>query len=179
MKRMLYCTCVGLVLSSSALLVVAQQPPQNTEDKVPSAPSQLLISSANAGGNLAKNEGVSSSSLAQLAPVSPKTSFVLAQAPSKKIVDKKFLLFNGLAFGMAIFDVEMTQRCIANQHCQEKNPLMPSSHAGQLGLNLALISGTTWVSYKQKEHNSKTWWLPPLMGTVVHSIGVATGFQHR
>ncbi len=44
------------------------------------------------------------------------------------------MLVNGLQLGMMIFDVEMTQHCIADHHCQEGNPLMPSSHAGQLAV---------------------------------------------
>lgn len=178
MKQMLYRTCVGLVLSSFALTVAAQQTSHVIEDTVPSAPSQILTSSAHADSNPLKSDSTSPS-LDRGESVISNSNFVLRTIPSKKVVDKKFLFLNGLALGMAVFDVEMTQRCIASQHCQEKNPLMPSSHAGQLGLNLALVSGTTWLSYRQKEHNSKTWWIPPMMGSIVHSIGVATGFQHQ
>ena len=41
--------------------------------------------------------------------------------------------------GMADLDVEKTQHCIANHQCVEGNPLMPSAHVDQLGINFALV----------------------------------------
>jgi hypothetical protein len=57
-----------------------------------------------------------------------------------KIADSKFFLMNGIHLGMSVFDVEMTQRCIASHHCREVNPVMPSSHAGQLSVNFAIVA---------------------------------------
>ncbi|HZD47145.1 MAG TPA: hypothetical protein VE178_00245, partial [Silvibacterium sp.] len=96
-----------------------------------------------------------------------------------RTADAKFFLLNGLYLGMAVFDVEMTQRCIAAQHCRELNPLMPSSHAGQLTINFALVAGVSTASYWLKKHSSAVWWLPPVAGTAAHSAGVATGFVHQ
>lgn len=98
---------------------------------------------------------------------------------SPRTVSKGFLFLNGLHLGMAIFDVEMTQHCIANGHCSEGNPLMPSSHAGQLSVNLALVGYGTFLSYKFKKHESGLWILSPLAGTAAHTIGVASGFRNR
>jgi hypothetical protein len=80
---------------------------------------------------------------------------------------------------MAVLDVEMTQHCIANHHCVEGNPLMPSSHAGQLGINFALADYGAFVSYKLKKQDRKLWVLAQTVGIAAHSVGVATGIAHR
>jgi hypothetical protein len=85
---------------------------------------------------------------------------------------------NGLHLGMATFDVAMTQRCIADHHCQEGNPLMPSSLAGQLSIDFAYVGYGTFVSYRLKRHGSKLWWLSPTVGAAAHTVGVAIGFAH-
>lgn len=77
-----------------------------------------------------------------------------------------------------MFDVEMTQHCIAVHKCREANPVMPSSQAGQLSVNFALVAFQGWSSYWLKKHHSSGWWIPLVAGTVVHSVGVATGFEH-
>ena len=96
-----------------------------------------------------------------------------------RVADSKFFLFNGVQLGMALFDVEMTQRCIASHHCRETNPLMPSSQVGQISVNIALAAYSSGVSYWLKKHKCKLWWVPPATGFVAHSIGVATGFEHQ
>jgi hypothetical protein len=96
-----------------------------------------------------------------------------------KIADSKFFLMNGIHLGMSVFDVEMTQRCIASHHCREVNPVMPSSHAGQLSVNFAIVAYNSGISYWLKRRKSKFWWLPPSAGIVVHGAGVVTGFEHQ
>jgi hypothetical protein len=90
-----------------------------------------------------------------------------------------FFLVHGLHLGLAVLDVELTQHCIANHHCVEGNPLMPSSHAGQLGINFALVGYGAFVSYKLKKQDRKLWLLSPTVGIAAHSVGVATGIAHR
>jgi hypothetical protein len=80
---------------------------------------------------------------------------------------------------MAVFDVEMTQHCIANHHCVEGNPLMPSSHAGQLSVNFALVGYGTFISYRLKKQENKLWLLSPTVGIAAHTVGVASGFANR
>lgn len=179
MKQMLHRTCTGLLLSFLTLPGLAQQQNTLTTENLPSAPSQLLDSSSRVDFNALAGDGNSSSSLTRSSAALASLRMAPQPAAKERVADKKFLLMNGLALGMAVFDVEMTQSCIASHRCRETNPLMPSAHAGQLGLNLGLVSATTWLSYRQKKAGSKTWWLPPIMGTVIHSFGVSTGFQHR
>jgi hypothetical protein len=88
-------------------------------------------------------------------------------------------ILNGLNLGMGALEVGMTQHCIANHQCREGNPLMPSSLAGQIGVDSALVGYGALPSYKLKKRQSKMWWLAPTTGIVAHGIGAATGFAHR
>ena len=96
-----------------------------------------------------------------------------------RTLSSKFYLLNGLHLGMAVLDVEMTQRCIATHHCREGNPLMPSSLAGGLSVNLALVGYGSYVSYRLKKHRANLWWLSPTVGTASHVVGVTTGLMHK
>ncbi len=89
-----------------------------------------------------------------------------------------FFVLNGLHLGVAILDIEMTQHCIADQHCREGNPLMPPSQAGRLGVTFAFVSFGTFASYKAKKNESKLWILSPIVGIATHTLGVATGIAH-
>jgi hypothetical protein len=73
----------------------------------------------------------------------------------------------------------MTQHCLADHHCVEANPLMPSSAGGQLGVDFATVGLGALASYRMKKDDSKLWVLSPAVGIVAHTLGVATGFAHR
>ncbi len=96
-----------------------------------------------------------------------------------RILDSKFFLVNGLHLGLAALDVGLTQHCIANHHCREGNPLMPSSFAGQFAVDSAFVSTGAFVSYRLKKQNSKLWWLSPVIGISAHTAGAVTGFLNR
>ena len=98
---------------------------------------------------------------------------------SVHIMDRKFLLLNGLHLGMALVDVEMTQRCLANHHCREGNPFMPSSHGGQLAVVSSLVTLDFGASYQMKKSKMKMWWLAPTGGILTHTIGAVTGMMHQ
>jgi hypothetical protein len=95
-----------------------------------------------------------------------------------RVADEKYFLLNGLQAGMAVFDVEMTQHCIAAHRCREANPFMPSSQAGALSVDFALTAYEGLWSYFLKKHHSKIWWITPAAGIAVHAAGVGTGFEH-
>jgi hypothetical protein len=114
----------------------------------------------------------SSSSAAGLVLPAPAPRFPRTLSPG-------FFLLNGAHLGMAVFDVEMTQHCLADHHCVEGNPLMPTSQAGALGVSLALVGSGAFISYKLKKQETKLWMLSPVVGIAAHTIGVATGFAHR
>jgi hypothetical protein len=97
---------------------------------------------------------------------------------NERILSPSFFLVNGLHLGMALFDVEMTQHCLADHHCKEGNPLMPSSHAGQLGVSFAAVAYGSGMSYWLKKRHSRYWWTVPTAGIVAHTAGAATGLAH-
>ena len=122
----------------------------------------------------------SSGSSPAVAPLEPSMASFVRVPPVTyhKPLMSSFFLLNGLETGMAVFDVETTHHCIADHHCQEGNPLMPSSQAGALAVNLGLVAYSTFVSYKLKKHGSKFWWIAPVAGISSHSVGVASGLAH-
>jgi hypothetical protein len=79
---------------------------------------------------------------------------------------------------MGLLDVGLTQRCIADHQCSEGNPLMPSSLAGQLSVNLAYVGYAAFFSYNLKKRHSRLWWISPTSGIATHSVGVVTGLMH-
>lgn len=133
----------------------------------PREASELIASTA--------GEGSSSSSAIPLAALVTMPRPAAAEPP---VVDRKFLLLNGLHLGMAMFDIGMTQHCIAEHQCQEGNPLMPSTLAGQLGVTLGLFAYSGGESYYLKKHRSRAWWVLPSAGVMTHSVGVASGFAN-
>ncbi len=96
-----------------------------------------------------------------------------------RVVDRNFLLINGLHVATAILDVELTQSCIASHSCKEGNPMMPSSQAGQLAVSFAFVSYGAGIGYWLKKHGSRMWWLAPTAGTASHIAGAATGLAHQ
>jgi hypothetical protein len=54
---------------------------------------------------------------------------------------------------------------------------MPSSLGAQLGVDFALVSYASFVSYKMKKQRSGEWWITPMIGVTTHSMGVGIGFH--
>jgi hypothetical protein len=125
---------------------------------------------------------LSSSSLTPEAiPVKPSIAGFVRVPPATALrtLNSKFFLLNGLHLGLALSDVVMTQHCIAAHTCREGNPLMPSSLAGQVSVDLALISYGSYISYRLKRYKSNLWWISPAIGIAAHSAGLATGVAHQ
>jgi len=166
-----HCVVLGLAIAVEARACSAQvasnrlQLPQN---------APLRMDLALAGDNAADK----ASSDFHFGTALASASFV-APPVTPRTADSRFFLLSGIQLGMAVFDVEMTQRCIASHHCRETNPVMPTSQAGQLSVNFALVACNSGISYWLKKRGSKLWWLPPSAGVVVHSVGVTTGFEHQ
>ncbi|HUV70434.1 MAG TPA: hypothetical protein VMW15_12275 [Terracidiphilus sp.] len=165
-------TMLGLALAMGSLACSAQDakiPIKQLEREAQLSARTSVPANEAAIGRASEAYSGSSSSGFVFVPPAPKPPRTLS---------KGFLVLNGLHLGMAIFDVEMTQHCIADQHCVEGNPIMPSSHAGQLGVNFALVSYSTFMSYRLKKKESKLWILAPTAGIVAHTVGVVSGFAH-
>ncbi len=166
-------TMLGLAMAIGCLACSAQDATvpirQIERDARLSATASMPASEAAVGRSYALSAGSSSSAGLVFVPPAPTAPRTLSRA---------FFLLNGLHLGMATFDVVMTQHCIADHHCQEGNPLMPSSYAGQLGVGFALVSYGTIVSYELKKRENGLWWLSPTVGAAAHTAGVATGIAH-
>jgi len=160
----------GLASSAQDKTIPFRQIEKDAQNPQLSASVEAPANEAAVGHAYGMMSGSSSSAGFVLAPPAPKIP---------RTASTGFFLLNGLHLGMAVFDVEMTQHCIANHHCVEGNPLMPSSHTGQLGVNFALVGLGTLASYKLKKQDSNLWVLSPTVGIVAHAVGVATGFAHR
>ncbi len=153
-----HCVVLGLVIAVEGCACSAQEA------------SNRLQLPQNASVKIDFHPGTASEGAAFVAPAPPVTG---------RTADPKYFLLSGIQLGMAVFDVEMTQRCIASHHCRETNPVLPTSQAGQLSVNFALVACNSGISYWLKKRGSKLWWLPPSAGAAIHSIGVATGFEHQ
>lgn len=106
-------------------------------------------------------------------------SFISPVPVRQRVITRGYLLLNGLHLGMAIADIASTQHCIADHHCAEGNPLMPSSAAGKYGVSLALVGSSAFFSYHLKKRGNALWWMSPTFGTAAHTLGVGTGIAHR
>jgi hypothetical protein len=169
-------TILGLAIAWGASTCSAQQETIPFE-KI--AKDAQLSATLTLPGNEASNEFYSSRTLSE----SSSSSLGFARgnpAPvRRRTLGASFYLLNGLSFGMAALDVELTQHCISTHKCREGNPLIPSSHAGALGISFALVGSGTWASYQMKKHESHIWWIAPISGIAGHAVGVTSGLIHR
>ncbi len=127
-----------------------------------------------------REEALSHSSEGYSVPsASASSSYMRPSYKQPRVLDSKYLLINGLHLGMAALDIGLTQHCIANHHCREGNPLMPSSLAGQVGVDAALVGSGAFMSFRLKKEDSKLWWLSPVVGMSAHTAGVLSGLINR
>ena len=166
-------TMLGLVIAMGSLCGAAQ------ETRIPfrqiERDAQL---SARVG--VPENEAALNHADGMLAESSSSAGSVF-EAPvykAPRTLTRGFILLNGMHLGVAMLDMAMTQHCIADHHCVEGNPLMPSSMGGQLALNFAFVGSGTYISYKLKKNESRLWVLSPTIGIVAHTVGAASGFAH-
>jgi len=166
MKRRGIVLVLGILTGSYALQAQTPSIPFNEIER--ESRPQLQRASELVAASTA--EGFSSSSIPAAAIVNSRPT----PPAVPPIADRNFYLLNGLHLGMALFDIGMTQHCIAIHQCKEGNPLMPSSMTGQLGITLGLFAYSTGGSYYLKRHHAKPWWAPPVTGILTHTIGVAS-----
>ncbi len=176
-------TMLGLAIAMGGLACSAQQPliPFAQIERDAQLSARLTAPDNETAINLSSSSFSSSSLSPGVVAAAPSAASFVRVPPAKvpRTVDSKYYLFNGLHLAMAGLDVAMTQRCIASHNCREGNPLMPSSLAGQLSVNLALVGYSSFISYKLKKHGSRLWWTSPAVGVVAHGVGVATGIAHQ
>lgn len=143
----------------------------------PVADASIILSSGPASANSAS---AAPSVFTSSAAPSAAAGFVRAPvAKASRTLDARYFLLNSMDLGMAGLDMALTRHCIADHHCGEGNPLMPSSLAGQLSVGIAFVGYDSVSSYWLKKHQSHLWWVPPFVGTAAHGVGALTGFVHR
>ena len=173
-------TCLNMAASTAFCITVALAGKNCAAQQLPLAPEpHTAPSQSHEQRALSAFAGPGSYSSSASSALVPASSYsVIRPALNPRIADSKFFLLNGLHFGTAVLDVELTQRCIASHQCREGNPLMPSSQAGQLSLSLSYVAVGAFASYEFKKHRSQYWWIPPAGGIAGHTAGIATGLSH-
>lgn len=168
---------LGLAISMGSLACSAQQAtiPFGQIERG----TQLYASLAAGGSEISSSSPLSSLSPGVADPEPYAAAFErVPPVAVPRVLNSKFYSLNGLHLGMAVFDVEMTQHCIAVHQCREGNPLMPSSLAGQLSIDFAFVGYSSFVSYRLKKHRNRLWLLSPAVGIAAHAVGVESGFAH-
>ena len=176
---------LGLVLGMTILIggstCIAQQAPipfeqlqWNAEMAPPPAAVERAEVSA-ATSNPLPSTAVSESS----AVASPLRNNFTNPGTDSPRLGAGFFLLNGLNIGMTALDMSLSQHCIAEHHCREANPLMPSSLAGRISVVAVFAGLGTYVSHRLKKQGSRLWWLAPAFGTAAHSVGAASGFANQ
>ncbi len=105
-----------------------------------------------------------------------------AQTPSwetkPRTADQKFWLWTGVAVGLTLALIELTQHCIHRGRCPEGNPLIPTTSRGKLyPIQMGLTAVNSYLGYRLKKKGNKRWWLPQLSLSVSHGVGVAFGMR--
>jgi hypothetical protein len=173
----LFGSVLGLAIVLGSWACSAQQAP---------IPFDKIARNTQLSAELTLPPGVSSSSYSSsssspaVAPLEPSMASFVRVPPVTyhKPMMSSFFLLNGMQAGLAVLDVETTHHCIADHHCQEGNPLMPSNQAGALGVNLGLVAYSSFLSHKMKKHGNKFWWIAPVTGISSHGVGIASGLAH-
>jgi hypothetical protein len=108
--------------------------------------------------------------LAMIAPAPP---------PRRKVLDKKFFFWTGLAVGLTVADIELTQRCLGHYTCVELNPTLPHSRAGMYLANIPVTGALFYWSYRRKSKGRRLWWLPTLADGAAHAGGVIDNLRFK
>jgi len=141
--------------------------------------AKLTVPGDEAGTNPSPGAFSSSLSAELVAPDPIMSGFVRATPVIvHRGIGSNLFLLNGLHLGMAAFDVGMTHHCIADHHCREGNPIMPSSLGGQISIDFALVSYSSFMSYRMKKHHARAWWISPVSGSMAHLVGGISSASH-
>ncbi len=177
----IYGWAMGAAILMGGYSCLAQQAaiPFRELQRTTAVPARLMASNRTAaydpssGARSAVSTSAYSSSSAgeALLPAPPATG--------RRRLGFSYFLLNGLHLGMAGLDIALTQHCIAERRCREGNPVMPSSLAGSLGVDSALVGLGAFVSGRLESQGSSIWWVTPVAGIATHGAGVVTGLAHQ
>ncbi len=95
-----------------------------------------------------------------------------------RTADRNYWLLTGVAVGLTVADIELTQHCLHQGTCHEGNPLVPTTNRAKLyPLQLGLTAAQSYLAYRLKRKGSKAWWLPQLSLSASHAVGVGFGLR--
>ena len=89
-----------------------------------------------------------------------------------------YWLLTGVAVGLTVADIELTQHCLHQGTCHEGNPLVPTTNRAMLyPLQLGLTAAQSYLAYRLKRKGSKAWWVPQFSLSASHAVGVGFGLR--
>ena len=89
-----------------------------------------------------------------------------------------YWLLTGVAVGLTVADIELTQHCLHQGTCHEGNPLVPTTNQAKLyPLQFGLTVVQSYLAYRLKKKGSKAWWLPQFSLSASHAVGVGFGLR--
>ncbi len=121
-------------------------------------------------------------------PLAPGPSFIIERttpAPAKpRVFDRTFAFLTVMAAAATVADVELTANCLKTAaNCRESNPLMGKdpSRGRMYGVNVPIFAGEMMVSrmLRRKSPERKSWMMPPLALTGMHTVGAASNLWAR
>lgn len=121
-------------------------------------------------------------------PLAPGPSFIIERttpAPVKpRVFDRTFAFLTVMAAAATVADVELTANCLKTAaNCRESNPLMGKdpSRGRMYGVNVPIFAGEMMVSrmLRRKSPERKSWMMPPLALTGMHTVGAASNLWAR
>ena len=181
--RKIHVWAMGVTLLMGGYLCVAQQSPipfQQLQQAREIPPREMASVSGSANDLLPGARSAMAASVSSSSSSSARAAFYREPAATgAHRLNFRYFLLNGLHLGMAGADVALTQHCIAEHRCREGNPVMPSSLAGSLGVDSALVGLGALISGRLKTQGSAAWWVTPVTGIAAHGAGVATGIAHQ
>lgn len=86
----------------------------------------------NVASTLIASTGSDGSSSSSAIPAAALMTMPRQEAIVPRVVDRSYLLLNGLLLGMAITDIGLTQHCIAEHQCKGTSEELPDPHAWQV-----------------------------------------------
>lgn len=107
----------------------------------------------------------------------PAAAMLASPEPSRKVMDRNFLLLGALTFGLTAADIELTQHCLEAKTCVELNPTLPHSRWGMYAVNTPVNLAVMYFAYRRKASGKRGWWIAPLIDTGIHGVGIGSNVR--
>jgi hypothetical protein len=107
----------------------------------------------------------------------PSRPVVSNAGEGAKVMDRKFLLLNGLVLATTTADMELTQHCQNAGTCVELNPTIPRTRWAKHAVNMPTNLAVMYWSYRWKKQGKRLWWVPPLVDVGAHVVGIGSNIR--